>query len=355
MNQCTGRGAATRGLVAGLAFALAGCGGGGGSGAGDYFPLSEGDVRVLRSDTGSLERTMVGTTSVVDGVASTTLRWRTLGADAVSGERHLAKTGNVVWLLPGADANALDRAIGPVPLLHLPPRVGERFEQIDRDLDTVVDLDQDGQPDRFVIRSAVQVLGFESLTVAGRAFERVAHLRTEGSEVVTLSGSGQVFNISYTLDEWYAPDIGLVKDEELMRYGQNPQARSSELVAWAIGGERSENDAPTVTASAPADGAAIGPATPLVIDFSEALEPETVGAATVRVRDAAGAPVPVVRSIVGSRLRVAPVDGWAAGRYTLTLGSGLQDLVGNALQARTLSFRVETAGAQPAFGAAAAH
>lgn len=341
MKHRTGPGGAARALAAGLALGLAGCGGGGSGGAHDYFPLREGDVRVLRSDTGLFEKTVVGGTRTVDGLPATSLRWRSLGADGASGERLVAKTADAVWQLPGSGANALQLAIGPIPLLHLPPREGERFVQIDRVLDKLVDLDEDGQPDRFVIRSSVEVLGFESLTVAGNRFERAAHLRTEGTELVTMSGSGREYRISYTLDEWYAPDRGLVKDEELMRYDQTSQVRSSELVAWSIGGERSDSDAPTVLSSAPAADAAIAPSVPLVVDFSEPLDPDSAGDAAIRVRDAAGAAVPLTWTLDGSRLRVVPRDGWPAGPCTLDLGSGLQDLVGNALQPRSLAFRVK--------------
>ena len=119
-------------------------------------------------------------------------------------------------------------------------------------------------------------------------------------------------------------------------------------VEIAVASSPADTTPPAVSWTYPEDGAAVselgvtpiaggagGPSyvPALLVQMSEALDPATVGAATVTVRDASGGAVAASASFDAGANQVAVVlhERWRTTTYTVTLGTGIRDLAGNAL------------------------
>lgn len=90
---------------------------------------------------------------------------------------------------------------------------------------------------------------------------------------------------------------------------------------------------PMVQSTSPLDhGALDGPSAPLTIQFSEAVDPATVNATTVRVTRG-GAAFAGTLATVGPTVTFTPPQGWGYDQqYQVSVTAGVRDLAGNPLQ-----------------------
>lgn len=353
-------------VVAGL---LAGCGGGGDEGTGtsggtdqtapgvddaeglglegllgrgsEYFPLGNHDQWVYRTgDGGQLKFKVTGRERV--GEIDTSVISHNVPGFAPFEQVNFAVNGRAVRQVPGPNAGPVLQALGPLEVMRFPLTPGERFVQVDRTVDAGVDIDGDGRNDQLSVRSDVTMVGFELLTQteAGH-FARTAHLRTRIEQTLVASATATRSTITATIDDWYAPNVGLVRSRGVFRDGDAVQNTSQSLLAYRVGGRRSDVVAPTVTTLDPAPRSLNGSRTVVNVDFSEPLDADALVPTSVAVTDANGRAVYGNLSLNGNRLTFVPYEPWASGVYTVRLGAGLVDLAGNALRPRSWSFTIE--------------
>lgn len=353
-------------LVGGMALLLAACGAGSADADAptapdptakpDYAPLDTGSRWVYRREDGTLEQQAVTGTRTVQGRVATVLATTDVDSGSVE-EAFYLKTANALIELPDS-SDPVSVQIGDVTLLQLPLQAGQSFVQVDKTLAQGDDLDGDGRPDAMAIRAEVTVLGFDDISVPAGRFSQSAHVRTVVTLNATSSSGGNPLTVTTTVDEWYAPDIGLVRDSIVSEFAGQRFTSARALVAYAVGSRRVDIRSPTLTGSEPAAGAAVRSASQLSLAFDEAMDLASLRNGGFRLLDPAGQTVPVTLLPInsGTGVIVALSAPLGTGRHTVKLGAGAQDLVGNVLPTQEWTFSVDQSGplvltALPAAGA----
>lgn len=327
---------------------LGACGGGGGGGGGggsgsnaNFFPLNVGDHWVFRTQFGQLQKVRVtGTTASALGTAFV-VETGPPGATTLVEQRFVASGGTLVQV-PTAGDDPLTQAVGPVTLLRYPVVEGDTFQQVNLTVDSGIDADGDGRTDALTLRSDVTVVGFESVSTAAGTFNGCAHVRTLVTVTLTASSNGAQVSATTTGDDWYAPDVGPVRSQAVIRSGGSVVDSSTiELFAFHVGNRRNETVAPTIASANPAPGSTSRVSGGITIDFSEVLDADTDVPANMTLFDAAGVVVPTTLYISGTQVTMIPSVSGATltnGTYRLQLESGLADLAGNPLAAQSWTF-----------------
>ncbi|MCC6248473.1 MAG: VCBS repeat-containing protein, partial [Rubrivivax sp.] len=149
-------------------------------------------------------------------------------------------------------------------------------------------------------------------------------------------------------DEWYVVGIGRVRAVTATRIGSLPEeVETEELVAYGVGGRRSDTVAPRVLQAVPADGDA-GPApAAFTLRVSERLDPNSLeGDEGLILLDAQGLSVPASRQLSsdGLEITLVPATALAEGRYTVRAGSAVVDWANNALVGAEVRYAVDLSG-----------
>lgn len=338
-------------LAIGLAAGLAACGGGGGgSGDGgsatgpvagaDYFPLAVGDRWTYR-EAGGLSSARVTGTRTAGGTTVFVVRFDEPGD---SFEEQYGKSAAGVYVVPDDTADPLERALAAVPILKLPVVAGESFVPLDRTLADYADFDGDGRAETLALRAEVTVVGFEAINTPAGTWTGVAHTRTVLRQSVTLTGSNRPVVVTITSDDWYAPDVGPVRNVTTI-VGNATSSTESNVQAWRVGSRRSENVAPTVVVRTPADGS-LATTAAVRVRFSEPMDRVPGAAPGFLLRGPNGQPV--AGDVVwadDTTFDFFPAQTLATGRFEATLAPGFEDLAGNTLAAaQTWSFMVDATG-----------
>jgi hypothetical protein len=241
------------------------------------------------------------------------------------------------------------RAIGPIRILPFPVLVGQRWLAADRVVNDLLDADADGRPDTLHLRAEGEVLGVVDDVFAGVTLANVVHVRRDETRVVTLAATGERREERRTVEEWFAPDIGLVR----IRVSTPVLGTVADyrLQAWRVGRQSSETVAPRIVGVSPSEGEVQGQFR-VVVSFDEpmlatrqnALPPGTT------VRDPAGALLAGVLNTSWLDARRLEIrfngDVPLSGVYTIHLPPGLVDAAGNALQ-DSLVHQVQVDSAAP--------
>lgn len=355
----TGR-AGRQALVVGLIALLSACGGGGGgapdggsspptqAGAqpgADYFPLSVGDRWFYTEGQGIATTVRVTGTQSVGGVSALVVR--TQDSSGTSDDYYVRDAAGV-RVLPGAGADAITAALGSVQILKLPLVSGDRWTLIDQTL-TTVDLDGDGRPETITLRAQATVVGYETLSVEGTSYSAVAHVQTVLNQSVRIASSGQTLTGTTTSDDWYAPNVGLVRSRlSSSGSGQTASTSDSRVVAWRAGAQRSDATPPTLTSRAPEAGAVVGGCcTTLSLRFSKPMDTEAGAQPVVQLTGPDGQPVSgnLYWAADGMSVSFAPQSSLRSGSYSARVTTAAQDRLGNALAAESVwQFVVDVSG-----------
>jgi methionine-rich copper-binding protein CopC len=344
-------------LACAFLMVLAGCGGGGsggsgGSGAGgsavtvDYFPLSVGD-RWLYADAGNgpTRVDVIGTKTVAQGNA---LVVQTVDKDGTSNELYV-RSANELLLLPDTGADALTKAIGPLQILRFPVVAGDHWVLVDKTLVAVEDVDGDGRPDTVAVRAEATVLGFETVVTPAGTYDQAAHVRTVLTERVTLAANGVEVTATITSDDWYAPNIGPVRNTLQVVYPNTSSTATNDVTGWRVGTRRSESVPPYVVSKTPDAGStASGCCVSLSLQFSETMDQKSTNTSGFQLIGPDGKGVllqPVWRD--GKNVVLQPNSPLASGSYTARVTTTAQDLVGNGL-ATDLSWQFSVDASGPA-------
>ena len=340
-----------------MAMLLTGCGGGGSSttspvespietagpgDAGHHFPMAVGDrwiYRKVNSDgTDALKADFVAETRTIQGHTAAVSRRQDVASGQIEdGDEYYVKTGHGVYSLsPDTSPASLAYGLSRVEVLRFPLQPGTRHVPVDQaDLDLGVDLDGDGRSERLSARVQSTVEATESVTVTAGTFANAARVVTVLKETVTLSRNSQTLSGTVTFTDWYAPGVGLVRNRQVSVYPNETITDELDLVAYSVGGQQQPANAPTVTSVTPTDGAVITSSTwaePIVLTLSGSVLASVPGDAIV-VRQADGTLLNGLTRLVGrDRLEFQAYSALPPGSYSVTLGTGVQDVLGRTLK-----------------------
>lgn len=350
-------------LVALLSVGLTACGGGGGNDASTstqgatpsnqaqavdnaYFPLHAGDrwLYQLTSTGGSMHyQIAVGDSSTASGPARTALLTTALDGTLLD-DTSYASTSEGVTAFPAA-SDDYGQAIGPYFVLQqqsLQP--GTAFTQVDKTVDGGADVDGDGLNETVVVRSVVEVVDRNGLTVAAARFVETLHLRTTAIETVRYSRTNTQAAYKTVQDDWYAPGVGLIRSDNVQSTnGFILSSTVSELKAYRVNGAHA-GAAPQVNSVAPDDGRVHNGSVAVQAIFDTPMDPASLNAGGFAVRDSAGALVngSVVASPDGLTTVFVPSGGWHSGTYSATISSAAKDRYENPAAPRSWTFTLDT-------------
>jgi hypothetical protein len=348
-------------VLFGVGLAIAGCGGGGSAGGSggtsasggisasgpDYFPITVGSrwtyQQTTAGTTGMASFRVTGTRTVSN---QDLFVFRTDDASGTS-EQLLQKTATEIIQVPGAAADAATAAIGPVTLLRQPVVAGDSYVLIDKNLSGLIDFDGDGKPDVWIVRADATVVSFESVTTPAGLLTGVAHVRTIATQSVTGSHTGQTLVVTTTSDDWYASNIGPVKNTTFTSSPSAGYSASSQLtvMAYSVGGLHSETVAPTVVSVTPTEGS-VGLSSVVSVQFSEVMDQFAGGDYGLSLTSPGGAPVTGLVLWQDDHTLIFAAQGTLpSGVYTGHLTTTAQDLAGNQLAAsKAWSFTIDRTG-----------
>lgn len=320
-----------------LCLLLVSCGGGGGGGddnshtgtplQGNYFPLATGDRWVYAKENGSLATVHVTGTSSVEGQPALVVAVSDPQDGSSTSAYRVTDTGVTETILSHDDP--IVRQLGTFLVMRLPLRVGDSFVQMDKTVPIGMDLDGDGREDSAQVRATVDVIGVDDISTPAGAWAACAHLRTVTVVTAQLTAMGTVAVDTTTSDDWYAPDMGLVRSVITSTAGGLTETRTFNLAGYRVGQRRSDTTPPTVTATGPTSGYA-QPATKVSVTFSEPMDVESVRHGFALIADDSR-PVPGSIDWSDNTMRFTPMSVLAAGHYTATLAAEVQDRLGNPL------------------------
>lgn len=338
---------AWRGALWLLAIGLSACGGGGGGGsepaaqagdgtAGRYFPASVGDRWLY-----------------VDSDASVPVTVKVVGSETVDGHVggivHASDDPNDIIVVedaqgvrqvPTAGADQVTAAIGPLQVLRYPLKLGDTFTNVDKSLGALFDFDGDGVNDLASIRGTVKVVEYATVVTSAGTFTDCLHTLTTQSLTIQLSGQRRAVTVVQAVDDWLAPDIGLVRSRLVLSGDGMSFSSSREISAYGVGRLRSDNVAPTATAPALTASTALGPSTQVDIRFDEDMDEQSLSSA-LAVVDGTGHAVAGTVSTEPRAIHFTPTVPWLTGGYTARLAATATDIVGNPAAASQWAFTVD--------------
>jgi hypothetical protein len=223
-----------------------------------------------------------------------------------------------------------------LPQLRFPLRAGDRYTAYRYDnLNSGVDDDDDDINETFSRRLDIEVAGVESVTVPAGTFPealKVISTYTSTTHYSTGSSGSSVEEVT----RWYAPDVGVVQSRTATSsYGLPGTVNVMRLVSHRLDGVRSESVAPTVQSVSPAPDSSVnsGFGVGASVTFSEEMDPASFNDAVLTIYDADGNARSGSVVYGDRRLRFATGYMLPVGNYTVTLGTGPTDVLGNPLAA----------------------
>lgn len=343
-----------------LIFVLAACGGGGGGGgegggtppplattlSADIYPLASGDRRSWRAVNGGaaapLRHERIGEAVTVGG--GTALQALS-GAGDVEDTEYLQRSASGIRSVPGPGSDPLTAAIGAVETLRFGIGLGQTVVLAERS-NVSVDVDGDGRADSLDLRIESSFVAKEALTTTLGSFADSSHVRTVTRLTLRLTGASGGQSVVQTDDSWYVPGLGPIKtNSTTTSNGSSVDNTSEELVAYGIGTQRNPATPAGLSTPTPAAGAALGPDSPIDLEFSAAIDPLSLrGAGGLLLRDGAGQVVAttITSSADLKRVSVRPKNRLPDQLYELRSGGTVSDLGGNPLPASLLSVYVDT-------------
>lgn len=341
--------------VLGLAFLslVASCGGsGGGSEAGTssgdgptqasaYFPFASDAFWLYSSTEGPRKVVALGERSTPAGPAWVLQSEQPDGTRSESAYRGAA---DGVSYLATQDPDSRTRALGNFDIL----RVGAAGTEWQRYAVTFVNFDdfnRDGIRDTLVVRSTAQLVGVESIQTPAGGFSALL-VRTTDTNSASLSGSGQEIVLTIVSEDWYAPDVGLVRNITTTSVdGRSVGRTESVLTGFRVGARRSDMTPPQVVQRLPAPGSVSARAV-VRVEFDEAMDTRRADPATLLLSDPGGRPVQGILRWASDRvLEFQPAQPLTSGRHNIAVSAPASDIFGNAMSsADRWSFDIDATG-----------
>ncbi|MBK7615223.1 MAG: VCBS repeat-containing protein [Burkholderiales bacterium] len=275
----------------------------------------------------------------------------------ISTETAYVKSGVALTELPDS-ADSVSVQIGAVVTMQLPVTVGQSHVQVDKSLAKGYDLDGDGLPDAMSIKSVVTVQGIETASVGIGTFADSAHVQTVVTLTATSSANGTTSRTLTTIDEWYAPNLGLIRQSTVTEGGGQRQVSSRELADYAVGGRKSSARAPLLSRSVPAAGVTVQGLYQMQFSFDQSMDIETLrnGGLSLMGPDGQALPFTLTQNGTATELAAYISGGLPEGNSTVRLSTVGVDLLGNAQAQQEWVIHVDHSApavlrAQPAAGA----
>jgi len=302
-----------------------------------FFQLTPGNrwgFNVTVNETGypptsGFETSAVTGTKTISGYSTVVLS----NSGRSNAEEYYLKNNAGLFFFGDNSADSVIAAIIPYQVFRFPLQANDSFVQVDKaGIDFGADLDGDGRNETIAISSIVTVVGFETVVVPAGTFNNCVRLQTNITETLTLSRNGAKTTVTGVSTEWYAPRIGPVK--KFATYSGNgfTQVFDYALALYNVDGEKSDTTPPTVTSVQPGPGAVLVNAQIRAI-FSEEIDPLSLNPTTFFVRDPAHQLVAGTISYLNKTATFTLAAPLAPGIYSVTLTTGIQDVVGNPLPA----------------------
>lgn len=224
--------------------------------------------------------------------------------------------------------------ITALPQLRFPLRAGDSYTAYRyNNLDSGVDNDGDDINETFSRRLDIEVTGVESVTVPAGTFPEALKVISTAT-LTTHYSTGSSGSSVEEVTRWYAPDVGVVQSRTATSsYGMPGTVNVMRLVSHRLDGVRSENVAPTVLSVSPAPDSSLSSGYGISVTFSEEMDPASFNDAVLTIYDADGNARSGSVVYGDRRLRFATGYVLPVGNYTVTLGTGPTDVLGNPLAA----------------------
>lgn len=355
-----GGGLGARALVVLALMLIAGCGGGGGGGdsaqqipAANYLPHGVGDHWSYTDlITGQGTVVHVDRAAVMDGRSGAFVRTTYspfLGSWFVdgTGENFYTVGPNGATSIPTEGSSPLEMLLGASDIYRLPMQVGDLFVQYERSFDDVDDVDGDGRSERLLVLSTVLVVGLESVSAPAGTFDSALHLRNVITLRLTSSSNGQISEVVSTANDWFAPDVGLVRTEfESRAAGTVIERGTRVLVAYRVGSRSNDPTPAQLLDALPLPGAVGVPPDRVMVLPTKAVDPDS-GRSSFTVIDPSGQVHPGTVTESQGWMSWRPSAPMPSGRYEARVSGALIDMAGNPVAAgKTWQFDVDATGPQ---------
>lgn len=342
-----------RASILGFLIGLAACGGGGGGGssgsgssggqvdpspttktplatlASGLFPLDANGVAVYATTAGteSVVVRVAGTQLLADGQGATLFR-RQDPVAAADSFRAYASSATGLRQYAAAGADAIERAFDGSYVMRWPAYAGDTHVQLDTTIDSGMDFDGDGRPDRVALHAQVTILGTETITTAAGAFANAVHHQQVLRQTVQPSSGKAEQQLVTTTDTWFAPGVGIVRQAQASQGLGAGSPVTLNLIKYRFGSRSNENDAPSLQSVQPATGSPAMANARVIATFNEEMDEATITPASFAVTGPDGRAVAGVLQVSGRSVRFTPAEALASGNYLLTVSTAVQDLFG---------------------------
>ena len=126
---------------------------------------------------------------------------------------YLTKDPSGVYLVAtGGFDGAIKSLAGRFPILKFPVRKGEVFYQATQMTSIDRDFDGDGIREKVEVQTTIKVADREMVQVSGRELERCWKIVANAESKLTLSRSREIATARVVQSDWYAAEIGLVRE-----------------------------------------------------------------------------------------------------------------------------------------------
>lgn len=308
-----------------------------------YFPLDSSNrwlYEVITPQEASKVQVDVGSTSTADGTAWTEVVTSALDGTYLDTDRY---TVSVDGLTMANSSSAFGVAVGPYKLMKFPITVGETFVQINKTVNAGIDLDGDGINEQVDLLSTVTTQEAASITTPAGVFTDSVRQLTQVSQVINYSATRQRATVMVVADEWYAPEVGLVRRD--VRSGPPGQLiNRSTTVLQSFRTKRGHaGPSPMVTTVGPSDDVTRNGSVTVTANFSLPMDATSLNNGGFSVVNSDGTIVAgtVLTSNDGSSATFIPTGGWHSGQFTASVNTLAVDRQGNAATPRAWSFRLD--------------
>lgn len=302
----------------------------------NLFPYAEGNkwtYKTVYSDSADESHEIVKITGKkeINGKDSWILSKQSLEYTETQTEEYHCKTSDQIIFMGGTDVNSLTNIAAPYSYIVFPLKPDKAFVRIDKENIAYGSYDPDIASRVISIKSLVKVMNPERVNVDAGVFENCLKLVTETTINLSYSNGVPIYNEKSTLQEWYAPEIGKVKEVLSYQHNNLTTTETRTLIAYYVNGKKSENTLPSVVSVYPENGSLSGNLYDLKVVFSERMDPWTINNSFISVKNSDGDLTGGDLFYDNQSFFYTPYDVYSSGLYEVKINSEVEDLAGNHL------------------------